>query len=298
MDKLRSMAVFVAVAETGSFAAAAQAEHLSAVMVGKHIKQLEDHLGARLLQRDTRKQHLTEVGAAFLDDCRRILDQVRHAESVAERMRDDDQPRGRLRVTAPVTLGSGPVAAVVAEFLQRYPEVSVDLVLGDRMSDLIAEAFDAAIRIGPLADSDHLIARPLQPYRMVVCASPGYLRAHGTPTDPRELVDHSCLNHLLWARDAGWRFERIASEPLRLRGRFASNNGEALRRAALADCGVVLQPLALLADDIAAGLLVPLFENDLPPPRAVHLLYPRDRQPLPKLSRFVDLVLERMGPEG
>lgn len=298
MDKLRSMAVFVAVADTGSFAAAAQAERLSAVMVGKHIRQLEEHLGARLLQRDTRKQHLTEVGALFLDDCRRILEQVRHAESIAERLRDDGEPRGRLRVTAPVTLGGGPVAAVVAEFLQRHPQVSVDLVLGDRMSDLIAEAYDAAIRIGPLADSDHLIARPLQPYRMVVCASPGYLRAHGTPLDPRELAGHSCLNHLLWARDAGWRFEHLAREPLRLSGRFASNNGEALRRAALADCGIVLQPWALLADDIAAGRLLPLFENELPPPRPVHLLYPRDRQPLPKLSRFVDLVLERMGPAG
>ncbi|WND81637.1 LysR family transcriptional regulator [Lysobacter capsici] len=298
MDKLRSMAVFVAVAETGSFAAAAQAENLSAVMVGKHIKQLEEHLGARLLQRDTRKQHLTEVGAAFVEDCRRILDQVRHAESVAERMRDDDRPRGRLRVTAPFTLGGGAVADVVAEFLQRHPEVSVDLVLSDRMSDVIAEAFDAAIRIGPLADSDHLVARPLRPYRMIVAASPEYLRTRGTPTDPRELVNHSCLSHLLWNRDAGWRFDRLSAEPLRVSGRFASNHGEALRRAALAGCGIVLQPEVLLAQDIAAGRLVALFENELPPPRPVHLLYPRDRQPLPKLRRFVELVLERIGPEG
>lgn len=290
------MAVFVAVADTGSFAAAAQAQDLSAVMVGKHIRQLEEHLGARLLQRDTRKQRLTEVGASFLEDCRRILDQVRHAESIAERLRHDGQPSGRLRVTAPVTLGGNAVATVVTEFLQRHPEVSVELVLSDRMSDLIAEAFDVAIRIGPLPDSDHLVARPLRPYRMIVCASPEYLRRHGTPSDPRELVGHSCLNHLLWNHDAGWRFERIATEPLRLHGRFASNNGEALRRAAVAGCGIVLQPEVLLADDLAAGRLLPLFAEQLPPPRPVHLLYPRDRQPLPKLSRFVELMLERMGP--
>ncbi|MGO1002882.1 LysR family transcriptional regulator [Lysobacter sp. CA196] len=296
MDKLRSMAVFVAVADTGSFAAAAQAQNLSAVMVGKHIRQLETHLGARLLQRDTRKQRLTEVGASFLEDCRRILDQVRHAESVAERLRHDGQPSGRLRVTAPVTLGGNAVATVVTEFLQLHPEVSVELVLSDHMSDLIAEAFDVAIRIGPLPDSDHLVARPLRPYRMIVCASPEYLSRHGTPSDPRELVGHSCLNHLLWNHDAGWRFEHIATEPLRLRGRFASNNGEALRRAAVAGCGIVLQPEVLLADDLAAGRLLPLFAEQLPPPRPVHLLYPRDRQPLPKLSRFVELVLERMGP--
>lgn len=296
MDKLRSMAVFVAVAETGSFAAAAQTEQMSAVMVGKHIRQLETHLGARLLQRDTRKQRLTEVGAAYLDECRRVFEQIRHAESVAERLRDDAQPTGRLRITAPLTLGGSAVATVIAEFLQRYPAISVDMVLGDRASDLIAEGFDAAIRIGPLADSDHLIARPLRPYRMVVCASPEYLRVHGTPTDPRELVGHSCLNHLLWNGDAGWRFESVSSEPLRLSGRFAANHGEALRRVALAGGGIVLQPQVLLADDLAAGRLIPLFEHNLPPPRPVHLLYPRDRQPLPKLSRFIEFVLEHMGP--
>ncbi|ALN89918.1 MULTISPECIES: LysR family transcriptional regulator [Lysobacter] len=297
MDKLRSMAVFVAVADTGSFAAAAQAQHLSAVMVGKHIRQLEEHLGARLLQRDTRKQRLTEVGVAFLDEARLILEQVRRADTVAERLRDDRRPSGHLRVTAPLTLGGAAIAPVITQFLRIYPEVSLDLALADRMSDLIAEAFDAAIRIGPLPDSDHLIARPLRPYRMTVCASPDYLRERGTPTDPRELVDHSCLNHLLWHRDAGWRFGSIGPEPLRLSGRFASNHGEALRRAALDGCGIVLQPEVLLADDIAAGRLVRLFEHDLPPPRPVHLLYPRDRQPLPKLSRFIEFVLERLGPE-
>lgn len=292
------MTVFVAVAETGSFAAAAQAQQLSAVMVGKHIRQLEEHLGARLLQRDTRKQHLTEVGAAFLEEARQVLEQVRRAETVAERLRDDSRPRGHLRVTAPLTLGSGAIAPIITQFLRAYPDVSVDLVLADRMSDLIAEAFDAAIRIGPLPDSDHLIARPLRPYRMIVCASPEYLREHGTPVDPRELVHHSCLNHLLWNRDAGWRFDSVAAEPLRLTGRFASNHGDALRRAALDGCGIVLQPEVLLAQDIGAGRLVRLFENDLPPPRPVHLLYPRDRQPLPKLSRFIEFVLERLGPQA
>ncbi|MBX9401811.1 LysR family transcriptional regulator [Lysobacter sp. BMK333-48F3] len=298
MDKLRSMAVFVAVADTGSFAAAAEAENLSAVMVGKHIRQLEQHLGARLLQRDTRKQRLTEVGAAFLDDCRRILDQVRQAESVAERLRDERRPSGRLRVTAPLTLGGSAVAAVVAEYLQRYPEVSVELVLADRLSDLIAEAFDVAIRIGPLADSDHLTARPLRPYRMIVCASPDYLRRHGTPTEPAQLAEHNCLHHLLWHRSAGWRFDALGPEPLQLRGNLAANHGEALRRAAVAGCGIVLQPEVLLADDLASGRLLPLLEDHLPRPRPVHLLYPRDRQPLPKLSRFVELVMQRMGPES
>jgi DNA-binding transcriptional LysR family regulator len=232
-----------------------------------------------------------------LQEARQVLEHVRRADSVAERLRDDSRPSGRLRVTAPFTLGGAAIAPVVTGFLRAYPEVSVDLVLADRMSDLIAEAFDAAIRIGPLSDSDHLIARPLRPYRMIVCASPEYLRERGTPTHPRELVDHSCLSHLLWNRDAGWRFDSLGADPLQVSGRFASNHGEALRRAALDGCGIVLQPEVLLAQDIADGRLVRLFENDLPPPRPVHLLYPRDRQPLPKLSRFIEYVLERLGQQ-
>lgn len=296
MDLLRAMAVFVSVADTGSFAAAAQAQRLSAVMVGKHIRQLEQRLGARLLQRDTRKQRLTEVGAAFLAEARQVLEQVRRAETVSERLGDIARPRGHLRISAPLTLGTVSVAPLLTAYLRAYPEVSVDLALEDRMTDLIAEGFDAAIRIGPLADSDHLVARSLRPYRMVVCAAPSYLRERGVPAHPAELAGHSCLNHLLWHPNAGWRFASLGGEALRLSGRFASNHGEALRRAALDGCGIVLQPEVLLAEDIAAGRLVPLFEDDLPPPRPVHLLYPRDRQPVPKLSRFVELVMETLGP--
>lgn len=297
MDLLRAMAVFVSVADTGSFAAAAQAQRLSAVMVGKHVRQLEERLGARLLQRDTRKQRLTEAGAAFLAEARQVLEQVRRAETVTERLGDGARPRGHLRVSAPLTLGTVAVAPLAAAYLRAYPEVSVDLALEDRTVDLIAEGYDAAIRIGPLPDSDRLVARPLRPYRMVVCAAPSYLRERGTPASPAELIGHSCLNHLLWHPSAGWRFASLGGEALQLRGRFASNHGEALRRAALDGLGIVLQPQALLAEDIAAGRLVPLFEDDLPPPRPVHLLYPRDRQPLPKLSRFVELVMERLGPQ-
>lgn len=297
MDLLRAITVFVSVADTGSFAAAAQAQRLSAVMVGKHVHQLEQRLGARLLQRDTRKQRLTEAGAAFLIEARQVLEQVRRAETVTERLGDLAHPRGHLRISAPLTLGTAAVAPLVTAYLRAYPDVSVDLALEDRMTDLIAEGFDAAIRIGPLTDSDHLVARPLRPYRMVVCASPAYLRERGTPASPAQLAGHSCLNHLLWHPNAGWRFASLGGEALRLHGRFASNHGEALRRAALDGCGIVLQPEVLLADDIAAGRLVPLFEHDLPPPRLVHLLYPRDRQPSPKLSRFIELVMQTLGPQ-
>ncbi|MCP3024631.1 LysR family transcriptional regulator [Cupriavidus basilensis] len=292
MDKLRSMEVFAAAAEAGSFSACADALGLSAVMVGKHVGQLERHLGVRLLQRSTRRQSLTEAGHLFLEECRQILERVRNAETVAERLHS--QPRGRLRVTAPVTLGETAVAEAVSAYLLRYPEVTVELVLDDTFTDLIADGFDAAVRIGALASSDHLVARPLRPYRMAICAAPAYLAQAGHPRTLAELAGHRCLNHLLWPQGMGWPAPEDgaasnASAPL------AANNGQALRRAALAGCGVVMQPEVLLAADIAAGLLVPLLEDAMPAPRPVHLLYPRDPRPLPKQTCFVGVMLEKMG---
>ncbi|EHP44458.1 LysR family transcriptional regulator [Cupriavidus basilensis OR16] len=292
MDKLRSMEVFAAAAEAGSFSACADALGLSAVMVGKHVGQLERHLGVRLLQRSTRRQSLTEAGRLFLEECRQILERVRNAETVAERLHS--QPRGRLRVTAPVTLGETAVAEAVSAYLLRYPEVTVELVLDDAFTDLIADGFDAAVRIGALANSDHLVARPLRPYRMAICAAPAYLAQAGHPRTLADLAGHRCLNHLLWPQGMGWPATAddqaaVPSAPL------AANNGQALRRAALAGCGVVMQPEVLLAADIAGGLLVPLLEDAVPAPRPVHLLYPRDPRPLPKQASFVQIMLEKMG---
>ncbi|MGO4157590.1 LysR family transcriptional regulator [Cupriavidus sp. YAF13] len=292
MDKLRSMEVFAAAAEAGSFSACADALGLSAVMVGKHVGQLERHLGVRLLQRSTRRQSLTEAGHLFLEECRQILERVRKAETVAERLHS--QPRGRLRVTAPVTLGETAVAEAVSAYLLRYPEVTVELVLDDAFTDLIADGFDAAVRIGALASSDHLVARPLRPYRMAICAAPAYLAQAGHPRTLADLAGHRCLNHLLWPQGMGWPAPEDGAAP-KSSVPLAANNGQALRRAALAGCGVVMQPEVLLAADIAAGLLVPLLENAMPVPRPVHLLYPRDPRPLPKQACFVDVMLEKMG---
>ncbi|WP_420995886.1 LysR substrate-binding domain-containing protein [Cupriavidus sp. 30B13] len=291
MDKLRSMEIFAAAAEAGSFSACAPALGMSAVMVGKHVGQLEQRLGVRLLQRSTRRQSLTEAGHLYLDECRRILAQVRAADTVAERLHSE--PRGLLRIGAPVTLGETAIAEAVAAFLLRHPEVKVELVLDDTYADLIADGFDALIRIGPLPASDLLVARPLRPYRMCICAAPAYLAQAGVPRTPAELAGHRCLSHLLWRHGMGWP-ELVDGVPAG-GAPLGSNNGQALRRAALAGCGIVMQPEVLLAADLAAGLLVPLLEDALPPPRPVHLLYPRDPRPLPKRVRFVESMVERLG---
>lgn len=296
MDRLRSMEVFVKVAESGSFAAAAAALDLSPVMVGKYLQQLEAHLSVSLIQRTTRRQRLTEAGRWFLADCRKVLEQVREAEAVADRMAL--QPRGRLRVTASVTLGQAVIAPAVADFARLHAQVRVELNLTDNMVDLLDDGYDAAIRIGKPALSDHLVARPLRPYRMAICASPDYLARAGTPRVPADLARHQCLNHLLWNNTVAWhlRDDAMPAHERMAAGPFASNSGEALREAAVRGCGVVMQPEALLAADIAAGRLVSIMADWVPEPRPVHLLYARDRQPLAKLTRFVDYMLDVLGP--
>ncbi|RFP26012.1 LysR family transcriptional regulator [Duganella sp. BJB488] len=293
MDKLRSMEIFVAVVDAGNFTAAASAFQLSPVMVGKHIAHLEATLGARLLTRTTRRQSLTEIGAQYVEQCRAILAQIAAAESGAEAMRS--VPRGRLRITAPVSFGSEWLAPAISDYLRLHPEVGVDLSLNDRMVDLVEEGYDAAVRIGTLDDSG-MIARPLFNYGMVICASPAYLKKHGTPRTPDDLARHECLDYMVGAVGVRWRLQSVRGKHTPPPSRFRTNSGQALRMAALKDFGIVMQAEVLLAQDIAAGRLKPVLCDYLPPARPMHLVYPRDRLATPKLTTFIDFIVERFGP--
>jgi len=290
MDTLRCMQAFVAVAEHGSFSAAASHLQVSAVMVGKYIQQLEAHLGAALLQRNTRRQRLTEAGTAYLAGCRQVLEQVQQAEADVAGLQV--QPRGQLRVSAPTTWGSCVLAPLLAELLRAQPLLNLELDLSNRRIDLIEDGFDAAIRIGPLP-SQELVARPLPPYAMSLCASPSYLRRRGTPRTPADLEGHDCLSHLAWRGGHGWQLAN--GEQVDWEARLTSNDGYALREAAVAGAGLVLQPTALLAGEIAAGRLKPLLRDYLPEPRPMHLIYLPDRRPRPRLQCFVDFVMARLG---
>ncbi|QGZ39372.1 DNA-binding transcriptional LysR family regulator [Pseudoduganella flava] len=292
MDKLRSMEVFVAAVEAGSFAAAAERCGMSAVMVGKHIRALEQMLGAALLTRTTRRQALTEIGRRYADQCRAIRAQIDEAQSLAESMRT--APRGLLKVTAPVSFGARWLAPAVTDYLRLHPDVTVDLNLNDRTVDLVEEGFDVAVRIGPLPDST-LVARPLRPYGMAICASPAYLKKHGRPRTPADLAQHECLEFTGWLPQARWKLKGERDGRLVRPGRFCANSTAALRMAALNGFGIVMQAEVILADDIAAGRLVPLLRNYLPSPRPMHLVYSRDRRATPKLTTFVDFLLERFG---
>ena len=293
MDKFVSMEVFVAVVEAGSLTAAAERFDLSSAMVGKHIRSLETQLSTRLLTRTTRRQSLTEIGRQYYEQCRRILADVKAAESLAEAM--TSAPRGTLKVTVPLTYRVEVFSPAMTDYLNQYPEVSLELDLSNRVFDLVEEGFDAAVRIGRLPDSS-LVARPLKPYRMRACASPAYLQRMGTPKTPADLLHHECLGFLHWGREGLWRLDGDAESDYQLRpGRFRANNGQALKMAALRGFGLVLQPEALLANEIGQGTLVSVLEDYLPDGAPVHLIYPRDRQPTPKLTSFIDFVIERFG---
>lgn len=291
VDRLRAMETFVAVVELGNFTEAAQQLDMSAVMVGKYVRALEERLGVRLLERTTRRQNLTDAGRVFYEDAKRALEHMRIAETSVERLRTS--PSGTLRISAPITFGSCVVAPLAARFRQRYPLVQVELELSNRNVDLIEEGFDLAIRIGELGDLD-LIAKPLTMYRMVICASPGYLAQYGRPETPADLSTHHCLSHTLWNHRGGWKLDADAGAHGMPQSVFRCNDGNGLRMAAIEGAGLLLQPEVLVAQDLACGTLVQVLHEYSPAPRPIHLVYRADRHPLPKLTQFVAHLLENV----
>ncbi len=290
MDLLDSMKVYVLAVEKGSLSAAATACGISATMAGKHLRTLEQRLGMRLLNRTTRRQHLTAFGEDYYLRCKEILRMV--AESDAQAQNLQLAPAGKLRITAPVTFGTEALMPALSEYLDRYPQVSVDVALSDRVVDLVEEGFEAAIRIGQLPDSA-LIAKSLAPYRLMICASPEYLARRGTPGKPEDLSQHECLSFSPAAL-AHWRLtDQDGVSRVPVSGRLQVNQGQALRVAALHGLGIVLQPAILLEADVQAGRLVQLFPTHELPSRSMSVVYLPDRYRSPKLRSFVDFLVER-----
>jgi DNA-binding transcriptional LysR family regulator len=286
------MEAFVAVVEGGNFRAAAEKLDVSSVMVGKHIRQMEEFLGTRLLHRTTRQQSLTEAGAAFYESAQAVLNQVQSAERSIESMQV--APKGMLRISAPMTLGTCSIAPILSAYLERYPLVQVELVLSNVRVDLVAEGFDIAIRIGSLEDSE-FVARPIAPYRMNICAAPSYLAKRGTPETPADLVHHDCLGHLVWRGRNVWQLGDGREYAWPANSRLACNDGHALRAAAVEGAGVILQPEVLLKSDVDSGRLVPILQSFLPTSRPVNLIYLPDPRPRHKLASMVDFLLHELG---
>ncbi|NDL63668.1 LysR family transcriptional regulator [Acerihabitans arboris] len=295
MDRLTSMAVFVKVADRGSFAAAADALNISAQMVGKHVVFLEDRLGARLLNRTTRRQSLTEIGLAFYQRCKIVLAEAQAAESVALEL--SATPRGQLRVNAPVTFGAYALTPMINRYLLAYPEVSMDLTLTDRFVDMVDEGYEAVIRLGALKDSS-LAARELAPYRLIACASPGYLARCGLPRQLNDLEHHECLGYSFWSGPprSEWQFIRQGeASQVRVQSRLQVNDSSALLTAALNDGGIILGAEVILRPYLASGQLLRVLPEYEAPSRPLHILFAAHRQLTPKLRSFIDLVVAEFG---
>ena len=288
MDRLTSLTAFVRVVDSGGFSAAGRRLNMSTTMVSNHIQALEDRLGARLLNRTTRKVSLTEIGKAYYDRCTQILAEIEQADEVAGALQS--KPRGTLRIYTATHIVQF-IAPVVAEFLKLYPEVKVDLTIGERTIDMIDEGFDLAIRLTPPPDSS-LIVRSLATWRHVLCCSPGYIEQHGPLQQLSELADHNCLRHALYPYEDEWRFvdRNDAPASVRVSGNLISNSGETLRTSVLQGVGIWLAAGFLIADDLKSGRLVRILPEYRPVEFAMNAVYPHRHHLSAKVRSFIDLL--------
>jgi DNA-binding transcriptional LysR family regulator len=296
MDRMASMATFTKVVGAGSFSAAAREMQVSQALVTKQIQELESWLGARLLNRTTRRLSLTEVGTAFHERAARIIEAVEEAKCAAGALQT--VPRGRLRINAPVSFGLLHLAPAVSDFLSRFPDVSVELLVNDRVVDLLEGEFDVGVRIGRLRDSS-LIARKIAPIRLAVCASPDYLARHGVPETPDDLANHNCLEYTYFESRGEWRLLDPDGKEIvvPVSGRYLANNADVLRTTAIAGGGVILCPTFIVGDDLRTGRLVRLLADHPPPEQGLHALYPPGRHLSAKVRSFVDFLVARFGGE-
>lgn len=295
MDRLRGMEVFVAVAELGGFAAAARKLALSPPAVTRAVAGLEDRLGTRLFVRTTRSLRLTDSGARFLIDCRRLLAELAEAEEAAAG--SHAAPRGRLRITAPVLFGRSFVAPIVGTFLDRYPDMTCQTLFVDRVADLMDEGLDVAVRIGSLPDSG-LTAIRVGSVRSIVVAAPAYVAAHGTPADPAALSAHRMIHALAMGAAPEWRFVRDG-RPLGvpLPARLQMNTNDAVLALARAGWGIARLLSYQVAADLAAGRLLALLTDFEPPALPIHVVHLEGRAASRKVRAFVDHAVARLRAE-
>lgn len=292
MDLLQAMKTFTAVVEAGSFVGAMEPTDLSKPAISRHVAELEQHLGTRLLQRTTRRLSLTSEGQAYYQRCKEILLAVQEAE--AEVGCSSLQAQGPLRIGAPQTFGALHLAALWGRFAAENPQVSLDIVLSDRVVDLVEEGYDLVIRIARLSDSS-LVSRPLARTRMVLCASPAYLAKHGAPTHPHELARHDIVSYSYWSSRDVWSFQGPAGEvTVRTRSRIHANNGDTCRAAALAHQGIILQPDFLVHEDLRSGALVELMPDFHAAELGIFAVYPTRKQLPLKVRRLVDFLVDAL----
>lgn len=292
MDRLQAMEAFVAVVDCGGFASAARRLDLSAPVVTRAVAELEARLGVRLLTRTTRAVRVTEAGARYAEDCRRILADMAEADSATSGSRS--ALKGLLGVTAPVLFGNLHVTPIVAGYLQRYPDVDAHCVFVDRVVNLVDEGLDVAVRIGELPDSS-LKAVAVGRVRRMLVASPAYLAAQGRPQRPADLAGHTLIQPVGVSPYPEWRFAE-GGRPLvqRIRPRLRTTTNDAARSFALAGLGIARLISYQVADALARGELLPLLEDFETPPLPVHVVHHEGRHMTQKVRAFVDLAVDAL----
>jgi DNA-binding transcriptional LysR family regulator len=284
------MQAFVAVVDAGSFVRAAEALNLSKAAVSRYVGELESRLGVRLLHRTTRKLSTTEDGEIFQARCRELLAGVDEAEG--EITAHAGEAVGQLKVNVPVTFGLMHLAPLWAEFMTRHPKVTLDVTLSDRVVDLVEEGYDLAVRIARLPSSS-LISRKLTSTRMVLCASPTYLRDHGVPTDPSEIASHAVMAYTLLSMGENWEFVGPqASVSVKVTPRMRSNSGETCCAAALKHQGIVLQPAFLVDPHLRSGALVEVMPQYRSIELGVYAVYPTRKHVTTKVRLLIDFLVE------
>jgi DNA-binding transcriptional LysR family regulator len=292
MERLAGMAIFARVVEEESFSRAAIELGLSKSTVSKSVQELEGRLGAQLLSRTTRRLNLTEVGREFYARCQKVVLEAAAAEDAVAEF--SVAPRGTLRVMASVALGDGHLAPLAPEFLDRYPTINLEFSFRDEPADVVDTGFDLAIRIGPSPIAS-FVSQHVAPCRYVVCGSPEYFARFGMPRTPRDLLRHSCLQHI--PTGDVWRFDGPKGKSsVRIKGRFRANTGEALRRAAVAGHGLLYAPTYDVRHDLRHGRLVAALADHIPD-SAIYAVYPRHRHLSIKVRVFLDFLVQRLTAE-
>jgi DNA-binding transcriptional LysR family regulator len=294
MLNLVGMGIFARVAEAKSFSGAARRLGISKSLVSKEVSKLEKALGARLLNRTTRQLSLTEFGAAFYEHCARVVQEAEEAELLVDRLHTS--PRGVLKCTAPVAFATLHIARALPEFRTQYPDVQIDLTVGDRFFELAEEGYDLAIRIA----SDlppNMVARPITPINRVICGTPQYFASHGVPNAPQDLAAHDCVVYTHANPDSIWHLSANGSDiAVRVRGALKVNDDEVAWQAVRAGLGLSLLPTFIVGDDLQSGRLRAVLTEYLPSERNLYALYLPNRHLSAKVRVFIDFMLVKFAP--
>lgn len=294
MDTLTAMRLYCAVVENGSLAAASRSLGISPSVVSKQLSRLEDRLGARLLNRTTRRISVTEVGSAYFDRCKRIIADVDEAEAAVSL--SHMAPRGLLKITAPTTFAHRHVTPHLPQFIELYPEVSVQVQVNDRIADLVDEGLDLAIRIAHLKDSS-LIARRLAPNHRSIVATPDYLKRRGIPECPDDLLEHDLVTWGDGNPINDWHFVVNGREQvIRTRSTVTINNGDSILAAVLAGGGLAMLASFMTGEYVQSGRLLPVLDEFVHEDVPIYAVYPSTRHLSPKVRAFVDFLARTYGP--